>query len=65
MNITYPSPNVARMECYFDPTKINLENGCKFTTKIKGCLGGSYFVEKITCDDIPKITTDDEQKIIA
>ena len=65
MNITYPLPNVARMECYFDPTKINLENGCKFTTKIKGCLGGSYFVEKITCDDIPKITTDDEQKIIA
>ena len=65
MNITYPSPNIARMECYFDPTKINLENGCKFTTKIKGCLGGSFFIEKITCDDIPKITTDDEQKIIA
>jgi hypothetical protein len=29
---------VAIMECYFDPNQINLENGCKFTTKIKGCF---------------------------
>jgi len=25
------------IECYFDPNKINLSNGVKFTTKIKGC----------------------------
>ena len=37
MIITYPSPNIARMECFFDPDKIDLTNGCKFTTKIKGC----------------------------
>jgi len=30
--------NIATMECYFDPSKVNLENGCKFTTKIKGCF---------------------------
>lgn len=65
MNITYPLPNVARMECYFDPTKINLENGCKFTTKIKGCIGGSFFVEKIMTDGTEKLTTTDETKIIA
>jgi hypothetical protein len=35
--LTFPSPNVAKIECYFDPSKINLSNGVKFTTKIKGC----------------------------
>jgi hypothetical protein len=38
-DLTFPQPNVARMECYFNPDKINLQNGCKFTTKIKGCFG--------------------------
>lgn len=65
MNITFPSPNIARMECYFDPTKINLVNGCKFTTKIKGCAGGSYSIDKITTDGIQKITTDGQNKIIS
>jgi hypothetical protein len=37
MAITYPTPSIARMECFFDPSKINLQNGCKFTTKIKAC----------------------------
>ena len=36
-DLTFPSPNVARMECFFDPSKINLSDGVKFTTKIKGC----------------------------
>lgn len=35
MVISYPSPNIARMECFFDPEKINLLNGVKFTCKIK------------------------------
>jgi hypothetical protein len=38
MAITYPTPSIARMECFFDPSKINLQNGCKFTTKIKACI---------------------------
>lgn len=37
MVITYPSQNIAKMECFFDPDIINLSNGVKFTTKIKGC----------------------------
>jgi len=37
-DLTFPSTNVARLECFFDPTKINLTNGVKFTTKIKGCI---------------------------
>ena len=35
--LTFPSPDVAQIECFFDPGKINLTNGVKFTTKIKGC----------------------------
>lgn len=35
MVITYPQPNIAQMECLFDPEKINLSNGVKFTCKIK------------------------------
>ena len=35
MPITYPAPNVARMECYFNPDLIDLTNNIKFTTKIK------------------------------
>ena len=35
--LTFPSPNVAKITCYFDPNKINLSNGVKFTSKIKGC----------------------------
>tara|TARA_R110000772_G_scaffold88986_5_gene184647 strand:+ start:3240 stop:5543 length:2304 start_codon:yes stop_codon:yes gene_type:complete len=35
MPITYPSPNVARMECFFNPDLIDLTNNIKFTTKIK------------------------------
>jgi len=35
--LTFPTPDVAQIECFFDPNKINLSNGAKFTTKIKGC----------------------------
>jgi hypothetical protein len=35
--LTFPTPDVAQIECFFDPNKINLQNGAKFTTKIKGC----------------------------
>jgi len=36
-SLTFPSPEIAQIECFFDPNKINLSNGVKFTTKIKGC----------------------------
>lgn len=35
MVMTYPAPNIARMECYFNPDLINTTNGVKFTSKIK------------------------------
>jgi len=35
-SLSFPNPNIALIECYFDPNKINLNNGVKFTTKIKG-----------------------------
>lgn len=35
--LSFPNPNEALIECYFDPNKINLSNGVKFTSKIKGC----------------------------
>ncbi len=35
--LSFPNPNEALIECYFDPNKINLLNGVKFTSKIKGC----------------------------
>ena len=48
--------NLVTMECYFDPTKINLQNDCKFTTKIKGCSMAQ--VGKQTTDGIMKQKTD-------
>jgi len=62
--ITYPTPNVARMECYFNPNLINLTNGVKFTVKIKGCTLSAELL-KVTTKDEQKITTDNIAKIIA
>lgn len=56
-DITFPTFNVARLECYFDPNKVNLENGVKFTTKIKGCQLGSPFGKKMTNGNSKKMTT--------
>jgi len=56
MAITYPAPNVARMECFFDPDLIDLSNGVKFTTKIKGCPGDAIQVKTMT-DGTIKTTT--------
>lgn len=51
-DMTFPTPDVARLECFFDPDKIDLSNGVKFTSKIKGCNDG----------DIVKLMTDGQQK---
>jgi len=66
IQITFPAPNVAKLECFFDPDKINTTNGVKFTGKIKGCFQSIVIeTEKITTDGIEKITTDEITKIIA
>tara|TARA_R110000822_G_scaffold288004_3_gene409253 strand:- start:3047 stop:5248 length:2202 start_codon:yes stop_codon:yes gene_type:complete len=36
-DLSFPSPSVARLECRLDSNKINLQNGVKITSKIKGC----------------------------
>jgi hypothetical protein len=65
ISITYPSPDTAVMECYFDSAKINLSNGVKMTAKIKeGCEEVSD-VMKVTTDDQDKVTTLDINKIKA
>jgi hypothetical protein len=65
VNITYPSPEVAVMECYFDPTIMDLSNGVKFTTKIKGCASEENLVNKATTNNIDKETTYGETKQIS
>jgi hypothetical protein len=66
INISYPTNNVAVMECFFDPTRINLENGVKFTTKIKGCNDAPFvIIEKTTTDGDDKTTTDGDIKTLA
>jgi hypothetical protein len=61
--LTFPTPDVARLECYFDSNKINLENGVKFTTKIKGCsLDPSFF--KLLTDGSIKYTTTGLPKLL-
>lgn len=62
-SISFPAPNIAKMECYFDSNKINLENGVKFTSKIKGCsLDPAFF--KLLTDGTIKYTTDGLPKLL-
>jgi hypothetical protein len=62
-SISFPSADVVRLECYFDSNKINLENGVKFTTKIKGCMIDPAFVKLLTDGSI-KLTTDGLPKLL-
>ena len=65
MPITFPAANVAQMECYFNPDLINLTNGVKFTTKIKGCTATPDVMKTTSPDDAPKTTTDGNDKTLA
>ena len=60
-SLTFPTPDVAKLECYFNGSSINLSNGVKFTIKIKGCTDGS--VNKLTTTGVAKRTTDGNNKI--
>ena len=60
-DLTFPTTDVARLECFFDPDKINLSNGVKFTSKIKGCSDGE--IVKLTTSGLQKLTNDGNQKI--
>jgi hypothetical protein len=50
------TPSIIKLECFFDPSKINLENGVKFTSKIKGCLSTGKKAKRTTRQGI-KMTT--------
>lgn len=64
MVVTYPAPNIAQMECYFNPDLINTQNGVKFTSKIKkSCIEEPEF--KTTTLGAIKTTTTGENKTIA
>ena len=65
MVITYPAPNIAKMECFFNPDIIDLSNGCKFTTKIKGCPTAENTDIKKTTDGLIKTTTSGDNKTLA
>lgn len=56
-DLSFPSPEIARLECLFDPNKINLANGVKFTSKIKGCSLKSVLGKRKT-DGVFKLKTD-------
>jgi hypothetical protein len=60
--LTFPSPTIAKLECYFDPQKVNLSNGVKFTSKIKGCsIEATAF--KLKTDGTSKLLTDGSAKL--
>jgi hypothetical protein len=65
LELTFPSPSIAKMKCYFDSNKINLSKGVKFTTKIKGCSTNVEAFGKETTDGIDKETTWGEIKVIS
>jgi len=56
MVVTYPAPNIARMECYFNPDLINTINGVKFTSKIKK-ICGDVSTKTTTSGDVKQTTT--------
>ena len=60
-DLTFPAPNVARLECYFDPTKMDTSNGVKFTSKIKGC--SKLVSYKMKSDGTIKFKSDGTPKI--
>jgi hypothetical protein len=56
-DVSYPNFNQVKLTCYFDPSKINLQNGVKFTSKIKGCTTGTRPKFKYTTSGKIKQTT--------
>lgn len=64
-SLTFPSPDTAILECYFDSSKINSLNGIKFTSKIKQRCTPFGDEVKLTTDNDEKITTNNIDKFKA
>jgi hypothetical protein len=56
-DVSYPNFNQIKLTCFFEPSKINLQNGVKFTSKIKGCTTGTRPKFKYTTSGKIKQTT--------
>ena len=66
MVVTFPAPNVASMECLFNPDLIDITNGCKFTAKIKEARPKIPEGVKTTSpDDLPKTDENAINKTLA
>lgn len=65
IQIQFPSPTIAVMECYFDSSKIDLTNGVKFTSKIKENEKEIAPAQKTMTDGTPKTTTQGDFKTLA
>ena len=63
--LSYLSDTLIRITCYFNSNLINLSNGVKFTTKIKGCSVVKEIVGKITTYGDIKETTSNDIKIMS
>jgi hypothetical protein len=63
--LTFLSPTLIKISAYFNANNIDLTNGAKFTTKIKGCSVIKEIVGKITTYGDIKETTNDDIKIIS
>ena len=63
-DLTFPSADVARTECFLDTSKLDLTNGAKITIKIKGCATTPPNYKITTSGDIKK-TTSGDNKILA
>jgi len=64
ITISYPTPDVARLEAFLNPNFLNLDNGCKITSKIKGCSDSALSL-KSTTNNVQKETTNNVNKQLA
>lgn len=64
-SISYISATTIKLKCKFDPSKIDTTNGVKVTAKIKQVCDDIVEVNKSTTNDEEKLTTDDDNKILA
>lgn len=63
--LTFLSPTLIKISAFFNANNIDLTNGAKFTTKIKGCSVIKEIVGKITTYGDIKETTSDDIKIMS
>lgn len=62
--LSFPTPTIAKIECLFDTSKINLQNMVKFTSKIKqNCE--ALPIQKVTTTNVNKVTTTNIKKVTA